>query len=274
MIDLKRYKEEGFTIIRGLFKPEVPEAVLEEMDKIFAMQLPRFGKKVVAYKNDSTVFANMRALLESNVNVYLAAARHCAKLGSVQALYTRPEVLKVIKKFGIELPSIPSPPVVHIVSDQLRIPGGYYGTAPHQDWPSIQGGLGSIIIWIPVVEYVDEKRFPLEIIPRSHTRGLWDGNIGPNALEIKKELYKDSDFEAVSVRRGDAIVCSVFTVHRGATEECSGLRVACSMRYEDSAEKEFSERGYPCAYKRVVERQFIDEGFPPSELVAAIFKNH
>jgi len=274
MIDIKHYKQKGFTIARNLFSPEVPENVLKDMDKVFAMQLPRFGKKPLPYKDDSTVLANMRALLDSDVNTYLAVARHCAKLGSVHALYTRSEVLNAVKELGVELPSIASSPVVHIVSDQLKIPGGYYGTVPHQDWPSIQGGIGTVVIWIPVVEYVDEKRFPLQIIPGSHKKGLWDGEIGQNALEIRKDLYEEDDFKSFPVRRGDAILMSVFAVHRGATEKCSGLRVACSMRYENSAEKEFAERGYPCAYKRIVERQFIDEDFPPSKLVAQMFEEN
>jgi len=274
VIDITHYKQKGFTIAKNLFSPEIPENVLKDMDRIFARQLPHFGKKAVPYKDDKTVLANMKALLNSDINVYLAAARHCAKLGSVQALYTRPEVLNAIKELGIDLPSIPSSPVIHIVSDQLKIPGGYYGTVPHQDWPSIQGGLGTVVIWIPVVEYVDEKTFPLQIIPESHKKGLWEGEIGQNALEIRKDLYKEEDFKTFPVRRGDAILMSVFAVHRGATEGCSGFRIACSMRYENSTEKEFAERGYPCAYKRTVERQFIDEGFPPSKLVAQMFEEN
>ena len=154
----------------------------------------------------------MEALLAADVKAYLAAARHAAKLVSLQRLVSCPRDRRAGRAFGIQTPTMPTMPVVHIMSDRLKIPGGYFGIAPHQDWPSIQGGLDTITMWVPLLD-VGSKQFPIEVIPASHLRGLWEGEIADNALEIRKG-FVDSDFVSVPVARGDVVIFSGFTVHR------------------------------------------------------------
>jgi hypothetical protein len=265
------YRESGYSLVRGLLPRDAVEAVLVEVDAVFAQQLGRCGARPVRYGGEATVLGNMERLLAADVKRYLAAARHVAKLASLQALVSSPPVLALARDLGLETPTIATTPVVHIMGDTLRIPGGYFGIAPHQDWPSMQGGLDTFTMWVPLMD-VGAGRFPVEVIPGSHRRGLWEGEVTDNTLEIKKG-FTDSDFVPVPAMRGDALVFTAFTVHRTGLGGCRGLRIASSTRYESSTEPTFVDRGYPCAYKRTVDRGFIHPGFPTPEQVAALYRD-
>jgi hypothetical protein len=263
------YREQGYAVVRGLLSRDAVEAVLEETDHLFALQLRRLGLPAAAYRDEATVLANMQALLAADVTIYLATARHAAKLVSLQRLVSSPPITELMRSFGLSALTIPSAPVLHIMGDTLKIPGGYFGVAPHQDWPSIQGGLDTITMWVPLMD-VDATRFPVEVIPGSHRRGLWPGEVTDNALELRAG-FVERDFVPLPAARGDVVVFTGFTVHRTGLAGCRGLRIASSTRYENGAEPTFVERGYPCAYKRSVERSFIHPGFPAPEQVASLF---
>ena len=109
------------------------------------------------------------------------------------------------------------------------------------------------------------------MIPGSHLRGLWDGEITEHALEIRTG-FTDRDCIPLPAARGDVVLFTGFTVHRTSLPGCHGLRIASSTRYENSAEPTFVERNYPCAYKRSVERTFITPGFPAPDLVASLYR--
>ena len=265
-----RYRRDGYCAVRGLLPREEVEEVLEEVDHLFALQLRRVGWKAASYESEETVRANMAALLSADVKAYLAAARLAAKLVSLQRLVSSEPIVALVESFGLSTPSMPTAPVVHIMCDTLKIPGGSFGINPHQDWPSIQGGLDTMTMWVPLMD-VDATRFPIEVIPGSHQHGLWEGEIADNALEISKG-FAESDFVAVPAARGDAVVFTGFTVHRTSLQGCHGLRIAASTRYENSAEPTFVARNYPCAYKRSVEREQIQKDFPAPGQVAAIYR--
>jgi ectoine hydroxylase-related dioxygenase (phytanoyl-CoA dioxygenase family) len=264
------YRRDGYCAVRGLLPRAEVEAVLEETDRLFALQLRRLGRRTAPFEGEATVRANMEALLAADVKAYLAAARHAAKLVSLQRLVSSEAIADLVAAFGISTPTMPTAPVVHIMCDTLKIPGGYFGINPHQDWPSIQGGLDTMTMWVPLMD-IDATRFPVEVIPGSHLRGLWDGEIADNALEIRKG-FVENDFIPVPAARGDAVVFTGFTVHRTSLRGCHGLRIASSTRYENSAEPTFVERNYPCAYKRTVERELIHKDFPAPGQVAAIYR--
>jgi ectoine hydroxylase-related dioxygenase (phytanoyl-CoA dioxygenase family) len=264
------YRRDGYAVVRRLLDREAVEDVLRETDAIFALQLRRLGYSAIRYQGEATVLANMETLLAADVKTYLAAARHAAKLVSLQRLVSSQPIVDLVRSFGISTPTVPTTPVLHIMGDTLRIPGGYFGIAPHQDWPSVQGGLDTVTMWVPLMD-IDVKRFPVEVIPGSHMRGLWEGEITEHAMEIRKG-FVDSDFVPLAAARGDVVVFTGFTVHRTSLLGCRGLRIASSTRYENAGEATFVERNYPCAYQRSVERRLIHPGFPAPDQVAAIYR--
>ncbi|NDF12333.1 MAG: hypothetical protein EB060_05935 [Proteobacteria bacterium] len=271
---IKAYNEQGFCVAKKLLPTAVPLAVLKEVDQLTAMQLKRFGKKAMAFKNEDTLHENMKLLLSTNLDAYLGVLRHIGKLLSVQEMMCHQKIQEMVKNLGVELPSMPTNTVVHVMSDELKIPGGYFGVGTHQDWPSIQGSLDSVVIWAPLMDVAEN--FPLQIIPKSHLKGLWDGVNTAHAREIPKSAYKESDFVSVEMDRGDVIFFSVFTVHRSGMQhkgkDCTGLRIGCNFRYDNCTDPTFAERNFYCAYKRTVERELVTPNFPKLEQVQKLFK--
>lgn len=154
-------------------------------------------------------------------------------------------------------------PVLHVMSPALRIPGGYYGTEAHQDWPSTQGSLDCVTVWIPLTD-AGIGNFPLEVIPGSHLGGLREGKMNGSVLEVEAD---DKDFVPIECRVGDVVFLSGFLVHR--TGKGNGFRIAVSQRFDNALEPTFSERWYPCAQKRVIDRAINWK--PTIEQVQAIY---
>ena len=71
---------------------------------------------------------------------------------------------------GCAVPTIPESPVFHVISEQLRIPNGYFGFEPHQDWTSIQGALDVMVCWVPLVDV--SATTPLMLVPESKKRDV------------------------------------------------------------------------------------------------------
>ena len=265
---LESYRREGYVLVRGLV-PESPiDAVARDVDALFALQLRRLDLPISPYRDAATLLANMQRVFDADVQIYLATARHAAKLATLQQLAVAAPVMALAGRLGLTAPTLPTTPVLHIMADTLRIPDGYFGVAPHQDWPSIQGGLDTFTLWLSLFD-VDAEEFPVEVIPGSHRNGLWSGSTTDYALEIDGSQFRDADFVRVPVRRGDVLIFTGFTVHRTALEGCRGLRIASSTRYENAAEPTFAARGYPCAYQRTVKRDFITPDFPAATQVLA-----
>lgn len=269
---ISHFKSEGYCLLSGLLRPEMVDNLLQDFNGLISLQLQAQGSEPKPFSGEASLLENMEALLQRNVGGYLAAVRHAAKLISLQRLIAADAIVEFLNQLGMSLPTSPTSPILHVMSEKLKIPDGYYGVAPHQDWTSLQGGLDAITMWVPMMD-VSEERFPLEIIPRSDGRGLWKGVTTTQALEISPDEYRDSDFVRIPARRGDAVVFNGFIVHRTGLAGCKGLRIASSTRYENSAEPTFIARGYPCAYRRTVQREMITPNFPSAEQVTAALKH-
>lgn len=266
---IDEYKKNGFCIVKGLLPAELAVSVMDDIHKLFYLQLASL-KPALSPRKSENMQHDMKTLLDTNVDAYLAAARRGAKLASVTRYLTHEDIVSTVKGLGVEIPTISAEPVFHISSDQLRIPGGYHGFEPHQDWPSIQGSLDCVVAWAPLVQ-IDESNFPLQVIPGTHRLGLTGGKITDNLFEVDVSTYNEADFVSAVVEPGDVVFMSSWTLHRTGVKDCQGFRISCSNRWENAAEPTFIERGYPCAYKRSVIREFITPEFPTKEQVNEVF---
>lgn len=233
-----QYHRDGYVIVPSC----VAEAdlVLNDIAQLFAQKIK--GLK-------SFIRVNMKSLLDKDKESYLATLSACSKLFSAYELFVGNKLLKNIFDLHDAPVSIPlfHAPVLHVMSDELKIPDGYYGTMAHQDWPSVQGSLGMVTVWIPLMDI--KRNFPLEVVPGSHLQGLREGKVNGSVIGIGAS---DKDFIPVQCNTGDAVLISAFTTHR--TGRGHGFRIAVSARFENAADPEFILRGYPCAQKRTVDR--------------------
>jgi hypothetical protein len=264
---LDEFNQNGFYKAESLMTRELYENTLKEFHELVTLQLGRFRKG----QSIGNLFDDMQLLLSSDVEAYLGALRRSAKLISLSNYLNHPRIGEVTKLLGIEIPTTPAQPVFHVNSDKLKVPNGYYGFGTHQDWPSIQGSLDCIVVWAPLTP-VKKESFPLQVLPGSHLYGLYEGDITANIYEIDKSLYDEDDYVSIEAMPGDVIFMSCWLLHRTGVEDCRGLRISVSNRWENAAEPTFIERGYPCAYKQSVERDFITPGFPSRDLIQKLYK--
>lgn len=262
-MNINHYNEKGFYIEKNLFNKASIDDVVSNIKKPFADQLN--------LSNNNKLFHLMKQLFDKDISKYKKTISVLSRLFSVQRLLTNNKVIEKLEDIGLKDLVIPTGPVVHIMSESLKIPGGYYGQGAHQDWTSMQGSLDAVIVWIPLVN-IDCNLYPLEVIPGSHKEGLRKGEIEEFYYKINTSEYNEKDFIPVEVNVGDVIFMSCWTIHRtGLNGRKNDVRLGCSIRYENINEPTYIERGYPTAYKRSVDRELFDEDFPSINDVNNIF---
>lgn len=190
-----------------------------------------------------------KEIFDEGMNSYISFLSAHAKSSVIQKRFLADDIKYDLKSLGLINTFIIGQPVLNVMSPALRIPDGYYGTAAHQDWSSTQGSLDCVTVWIALTD-AGIGNFPLEVIPGSHRSGLLDGEMNGSVLEVDAD---EKEFIPIECKAGDVVFLSGFTVHR--TGAGTGLRVAVSQRFDNAAEPTFIERGYPCAQKRVIDRE-------------------
>lgn len=271
---LERYRRDGCAVVPQLVPIAALDAVASDIAVVVRQSLRRLGAAALsseAHPDDAdALHTDLQTLLHADVKAYLAALRHAAKLLSLARLAVSAPFEDLTRALAMVSPSLPTTPVLHVMSERLRVPDGYFGLETHQDWPSIQGGLDTFTAWVPLFD-VGIAQFPLEVIPGSHRAGLLPGRARANATEIDPAHYDAGAFTRLAARRGDVVIFTTFTIHRTAVQDCQGFRLACSTRYENAAEPTFVARGYPTAYRRSVERDLMVADFPtPAQVAQAL----
>ena len=266
------YRGLGFAVVPRVLDTSLLDRVASEMQFVFALQLKKYGAAEVPWNGANSLTQTMGAVLALDVGDYLAAIRHCAKLVSLQKLVASDSLVDVAADIGMAAPALSTSPVLHVMSDLLRIPNGYFGVGPHQDFPSVQGSLDAMTMWLSLFD-VPIDGYPVQFIPGSHKRGIWPSQVTEHSVEVLPETFQNDDFVSVAVARGDLLVFNGFTVHRSAIDDDrSGLRIAASIRYDNTQETTYVDRLYPSAYRRTVIREPLFPGFPSeSQIQSALF---
>ena len=268
--EINYFKSNGFFVAKGLLDKQSVGVVRRSITKTFFDQLA--GISTVVEEDD--IFSAMHTLYQHDIDRYKKAAGAIWRKLDVYQLMHDPKIIGFLRnKFGWQDIFVAGGQVAHIMAHELKIPGGYFGLVPHQDFPSVQGSLDGVIVWLPLAK-VDRDNFPLEVIPGSHKRGLLPMvDNGNTSWEIRPDQYQEEDFIPVTVDVGDVIFISMFTVHRSSKNGTPGrYRLALSTRFDNGNEATFIERCYPSAYERNVHRAQYFPGFPTIEQVEATFQ--
>lgn len=252
--ELQAYQRDGYVVVKGLMPMQRVADCMADLATVFADQLRARGMA-----DPGSLLPRAQALLAADLAQFKKVMGALWRLQSVGRLFAEPAVTGFVKEvFGFRALFMPGGQSVHVQSHELKIPNGYFGLEPHQDWPSVQGSLDGLVAWIPLC-HVAKDSFPLELVPGSHRAGLrppFDGNTGDKWVVRE---YVDSDFVAIEAEPGDVVFFTNFTVHRsGLLGPEQHIRIACSSRYDNGGEASFIERGYPTAYTRGVHRPLLD----------------
>ncbi len=265
-----QYRKNGYFIARQILPPDLVLKVRSEMHLLVQQQLEYLGLACTSARSPEALHNDLKTLFGGNLKAYLATLTLCAKLTSLFELYTHPEVKRFVAATGLSLPVFQTTPVMHAMSKSLKVPGGYYGLGVHQDWPTLQGGLDTVTLWLPFVD-VDRNLYPLELIPGSHDGGLLPYSRKDHIFEVDPEHYDPSAFVPMEASVGDIVFMSSFTIHKTSTNGDDRLRIATSWRYENGSEPHFIARCYPFAQKRSVVPELITPNFPTAAQVKAAF---
>lgn len=264
---LEELRRDGFTVARGLLPPAAAPAALEGIRRTVADQLGSLGVVAPAGLHEC-----LRELHAADIERYKRTLGALWRRADISAIMRHETLFAFARSaFGWGDVFLPGGDVALLMAEDLKIPGGYFGLGAHQDFPSVQGSLDGVVVWIPLTD-VDENSFPLEVVPGSHRLGLvTDVEETRNGWQIPAASLDQSAFQPVKVQAGDVVFMSYFTVHRSGLNG-NRLRIALSTRFDNASEPTFVERSYPTAYLRSVHREQYVPGFPKLEDLERVWR--
>jgi hypothetical protein len=212
----------------------------------------------------------MTAIFARDMASYLAAAKLAQHTVALHRLGCDEAILSALRAAGLDLPAISTRPVLFIIHEALKVPGGYHMSPPHQDWRSMQGSLDSAIVWIPFAE-VAAGGHALEVLPGSHLGGLLPTGEDAFGHRVDEDALPRDGFVPLELELGDAVMFSSFLVHRTGRAGGQTARLAASYRYNNVLEPSFIERGYPNPYIYRPDLTVLTPDFPDAERLRALF---
>ena len=267
-IELKQYSADGFYVAKGLLGKSEVAAVNESLHRSVSAQLGMLGAPAC-----SDLFSALCELHRRDIDRYKKVVASLWRKSDVFDLMHAREIRSFLsEKFFWRDTFLPGGQVVLIMAEELKIPNGYFGLIPHQDYPSVQGSLDGVVVWLPLTD-VDRNNYPLEVIPGSHLGGLLKMiDHGKSTSEVDPSSYDAHRFIPVEVEQGDVVFMSCFTVHRSCVTGSPGrCRIAVSTRYDNADEPTYIDRAFPTAYVRSVHREQYVADFPTREQVRRVF---
>jgi len=259
-----QYWRDGYCVARGCVDAAAIDDFMEYMDDSLRHHLRRLGLPIEEAGDLAALHENLVRLHQHDQRRYVAMLRVFGSAKSAYDVLLSPGIADACRALGVSRPMLHTLPIFHLMSNRLRISGGYHGFEAHQDWSAVQTSINSVAVWLPF-HALDYECFPLEVLPGSHLRGLLPCTREDDDYRIDPSCIDESRFLPLEMAKGDAALMTMFTVHRTAMRSNDRLRIAASWRYEDSIEPSFIERGYPFAQSRRVRHDAFSPGFPDAD---------
>lgn len=269
-VDLERYRRDGYLVLKQQIPVESLRTCLDEIYVLFNRMARRWSLPVPDAHDLLSLTQVMTAVFARDVASFMATGKLAQHTIALHRLGCDEAVLAPVRAVGLELPTISTRPVIFIIHEALKVPGGYHKSPPHQDWRNMQGSLDSAVVWIPFAD-VASGGHALEVLPGSHLRGLLPSGEDAFGHRVEDASVGDQPFVPLEVTLGDAVLFSSFLVHRTGQAGGEVARLAASYRYNNVLEPSFVERGYPNPYVYRPDMTLLTPGFPEIERLQALF---
>ena len=236
-----QYQKNGYVILRQFFCKRKIQKIVTEAKKVFEIQFQRFGydgdfseKMIRLFKEHEDVFMNCGKMIQQG-------------LLELYELSTDPALIEKIKELGLEFPLMCTRPVLFFNHPKLAKTEVYYKTPLHQDWPSMEASLDSMVVWVPLI-HVDEKNGSILIYPKTHKLGDISNSVEGGFAVVKN--YDLSLFNEIqpTLHEGDIVIFSSFLLHKSGEITNDSIRWSCHLRYTNMLDHDFVERGFPHPY--------------------------
>lgn len=256
---ISEYKKNGFFVAKNLLDENLVKLISFDIEKMINLLLKD------GTINDYSLFDKFHLLYKNNEKKYVSFLNALSRLSCINQALSDKKIINIINTLGYKNLILPTSPVLHALSEQLIITDGYYGFDSHQEWTSLMGSIRSLVAWFPITES-NENFYPLEVVKSSHLNGIYSCDKSRNEYIIKKEELEKKDFISINVEPTDVVFMSSFTIHRsGKFSKKKGVRLACSVRYEDFNDTDFINRDLPTNFKRVASKPDLPEILPTKE---------
>lgn len=229
--------KEGYIILKNFLNKDFITHIKKSAKAIFQIQFDAFG-----YNEEFT--DNIIRLFNEHEDIF----KNCGKLIQtglipLYQLASDSELISYIKRLGIKFPNMCTRPVLFFNHPKLAKEEIYYKTPKHQDWPSMEASLNSLVIWIPLVD-VNKENGSIIIYPGSHKNGILP--FKPNGGFAQVEYEGESIQPELEI--GDVVIFSTMLVHKSGDILNDSIRWSCHFRYTDMSEEDFINRGFPNPY--------------------------
>lgn len=240
--------DNGFVVIRDFVQPDVLNELFVDIAKVFSYQFERHGIAHSKADDIETLEQNIAALFAANFDAFLGCNRQCQQLFSLYSMFINAANQTLVKSLGLEMPTVCVKPILYINSPRISEHEFHYKTPAHQDWRSMQGSHNSIVQWLPLVNMY-ESLGALEILPKSHLKGMLKTEEHPWYRQIAPQQLEGQTFQDVILNKGDLLVFSAYLVHQSGDITTNRFRWSCHFRMNDVGESAFIDRNYPHPYK-------------------------
>jgi phytanoyl-CoA hydroxylase len=234
---IEHIKNDGYFIYRNFFDKDYVENLRKSAESIFKIQFDRFGYS-------GTFQENMIRLFDENQDIFI----NCGKIiqQGLLELYKLPlenKLVDELKSLGLEFPVMCTRPVMFFNHPKLAKQITYYKTPPHQDWPSMESSLDSLVVWVPLVD-VNKENGSLIIYPESHKNGILPFTTNNGFAEVKTDGIRIQP----DVNVGDIVIFSTLLVHESGDIVNDSIRWSCHFRFTNMLDSDYIKRGFPNPY--------------------------
>ena len=236
-----QYQKSGYIILRQFFAKEKIEKIVAEAKKVFEIQFHKFGyegdfneKMIKLFREHEELFMNCGKMIQQG-------------LLELYELSTDHTLIEKVKELGLDFPLMCTRPVLFFNHPKLARTEVYYKTPLHQDWPSMEASLDSVVVWVPLID-VDEANGSIYIYPKSHKLGDISDSVEGGFAVVKK--YDLSSFDEIQpkLKQGDIVIFSSFLLHKSGEITNDSIRWSCHLRYTNMLDQDFIDRGFPHPY--------------------------
>ena len=215
------YQKNGYLLVKKAIKKKLLNEIANDIHNLFKIDLFEI------YQND--------------FNRFLGAANISQYLISVNKLITLPSIVDIVKDLGLKNPVINTRPLLSYSHKNLAKNDMYWKVPAHQDWPSMQGSIDGVTVWIPLVQ-LDESMGYLEVIPGSHFFGALQQK---DDTVLSESSFDESKFVPVVMDREDILIFNTFLIHRSGCNNSDKVRLTAHLRYDNADELSFINRNFP-----------------------------